>query len=51
MGDRSSILGVAAILGMGVIVIAGIVQLGKKGNPVVPSATNAYNNTLNNLFK
>lgn len=46
-----SIVGALVTLGIGVIVIAGIYQLGEKNNPIVPSATSAYNNTLTSLFK
>jgi hypothetical protein len=45
------IVGGIVTLGIGVIVIAGIYQLGKSANPIVPSATSAYNNTLTSLFK
>jgi len=36
---------------MGVIVIAGIYQLNKKGTPIIPDATSVANHTLTSLFK
>jgi hypothetical protein len=36
---------------MGVIVIAGIYQLGKKGNPIVPDTASVVNNGLTSIFK
>lgn len=46
-----SIVGAIVTLGIGVIVIAGIYQLGEKNNPIVPAASTAYSNTLTSLFK
>lgn len=46
-----TVFGSIVTLGIGVVVIAAIYQLGKSGNPIVPSATTAYNNTLSALFK
>lgn len=46
-----SIVGAVVTIGIGVIVIAGIYQLGKAQNPIVPAAAGAYNNTLTSLFK
>jgi hypothetical protein len=46
-----TIVGAIVTLGVGVVVIAAIYQLGQSGNPIVPSATTAYNNTLSALFK
>ena len=51
MGDRSTIIGVAGAFLMGVIIIAGIYQLGQKNNPIVPQASASYQATLTNLFK
>lgn len=45
------IVGGFVTLGLGVIVIAGIYQLGKKNNPIVPAATAGYSSTLTSLFK
>lgn len=42
-----SITGVA----MGVIVIAGIYQLNKKGSPIVPAVSNITTTTLTSIFK
>ncbi len=50
-GTGSQIVGGVVVIILGVIVIAGIYQLGQKGNPIVPSASTAYNNTLTSLFK
>ena len=36
---------------LGVIVIAAIYQLGKKGNPIVPSVTTVGQTALTNMFK
>lgn len=50
-----TIVGAFVTLGLGVIVIAGIYQLGKSGNPIVgdlvggPQA--AYQTTLSSLYK
>jgi len=44
-------VGAAVTLGIGVIVIAAIFQLGKKGNPIVPAASAGYSSTLSSLFK
>jgi hypothetical protein len=46
-----SIVGAAVTLGLGVITIAAIYQLGKSGNPIVPTAGAVTTNTLNSLFK
>lgn len=46
-----TVFGSIVTLGVGVIVIAAIYQLGKSGNPIVPTAGTAYNNTLGALFK
>ncbi len=46
-----TLVGAAVTLGLGVIVIAGIYQLGQKGNPIVPAASQQYGNTLTSLFK
>lgn len=50
-GTGSQIVGGAVVIMLGVIVIAGIYQLGKKGNPIVPAASSAYGSTLTSLFK
>ena len=36
---------------MGVIVIAGIYQLNKKGSPLVPAASGVATTTLTSIFK
>jgi hypothetical protein len=46
-----TVFGSIVTLGIGVIVIAAIYQLGKSSNPIVPTAGTAYNNTLSALFK
>jgi hypothetical protein len=45
------IIGGIVALGLGVITIAGIYQLGKKGNPIVPTVGTVTNTTLSSLFK
>lgn len=45
------VIGGAVTIGLGVIVIAGIYQLGKKGNPVAPGVVSITNTTLSSLFK
>lgn len=50
-----TIVGAGVTLGLGVIVIAAIYQLGKNNNPIVPALVggqnSAYNATLGALFK
>jgi hypothetical protein len=46
-----SIIGAMVTIGVGVIVIAGIYQLGQSGNPIVPAASAGYQATLSSLFK
>jgi hypothetical protein len=46
-----TIVGGVVTLGVGVIVIAAIYQLGKTSNPIVPTAGTAYAQTLSGLFK
>lgn len=46
-----SIVGLFALGAVGLFTIAAIYQLGKSGNPIVPSATTAYDNTLTSIFK
>lgn len=46
-----TIVGAFVTLGIGVITIAAIYQLGKSANPIVPDATSVTNTTLNSLFK
>lgn len=50
-GGLDTIVGAGLTIMIGVIVIAGIYQLGKQGNPIVPAASAGYTATLNNLFK
>ena len=38
-------------IAMGVIVIAGIYQLNKKGSPLVPAAQSVATTTLTSIFK
>lgn len=45
------IVGGIITLALGVIVIAGIYQLGQKGNPVAPDVTSITDTTLSSLFK
>lgn len=45
------IVGAISGIALGVIVIAAIYQLGKKGNPIVPGAVSVANNTLTSIFK
>jgi hypothetical protein len=45
------VIGGIVALGLGVITIAGIYQLGKKGNPLVPTVGGVTNQTLSSLFK
>lgn len=35
----------------GILVIAGIYQLNKKGSPIVPAVSNSYQSTLTSVFK
>lgn len=52
MGDNlDTIVGAGVTILVGVIVIAGIAQLGKSGNPIVPAVSTSYNATLGALFK
>ena len=44
-------LGAITGIAMGVIVIAGIYQLNKKGSPLVPAAQSVSTTTLTSLFK
>ena len=44
-------LGAITGIAMGVIVIAGIYQLNKKGSPLVPAAQSITTTTLTSLFK
>lgn len=46
-----TIVGAIVTLGLGVVVVGAIYQLGKSSNPIVPTAGTAYNNTLGALFK
>ena len=50
-----TIVGAVVTISLGVIVIAGIYQLGKAGNPIVGDAIGgpnaAYQTTLSSLFK
>lgn len=50
-----TIVGAVVTLGIGVIVIAAIYQLGQSGNPIVNDAIGgsnaAYQTTLSSLFK
>jgi len=50
-GTGSQIIGGAVTLGLGIVVIAAIFQLGKSSNPIVPAASTSYNVTLGQLFK
>jgi len=45
------VIGAFAAIDMGVIVIAGIYQLNKKGSPLVPAAQSITNTTLTSIFK
>lgn len=45
------IVGSFAAIAMGVIVIAGIYQLNKKGSPLVPAAQAITTTTLTSIFK
>lgn len=45
------VVGGVVTLGLGLFAIAAIYQLGKSTNPIVPDATQAYNNTLTGIFK
>jgi hypothetical protein len=47
----SNITGAISGIALGVIVIAGIYQLNKKGSPLVPAATGVANHTLTSIFK
>lgn len=49
MGEQ--LVGGIVTVALGVIVIAAIYQLGKKGNPIVPSATSVAQTSLTNIFK
>ena len=44
-------VGAFVAVGMGVIAIAAIYQLGKKGNPIVPGAVSLGTTTLTSIFK
>lgn len=46
-----SIVGAIVTLGMGVIVVGAIYQLGKSSNPIVPATESVATTTLNSLFK
>lgn len=46
-----SIVGALSGIAMGVIVIAAIFQLNKKGTAIVPTAGAVANNTLTSIFK
>ena len=50
-GVGSQIVGGLVVGVTGIIIIAAIFQLGKKGNPIVPTTGSAYNTTLSSLFK
>lgn len=50
-GTGSQIVGGVVVIGLGIIVIAAIFQLGQKGNPIVPAAESSYQSTLTSLFK
>ena len=49
MGDH--LIGVIGAIGMGVITVGAIYQLGKQSNPTVGDVTTLGTNTLNGLFK
>jgi len=51
MNTGSQIIGGAVTVLLGVLVIAGIYQLGKSSNPIVPSASSDYQATLTSIFK
>ena len=44
-------IGAVTSIALGVIVIAAIYQLNKKGTPLVPAASGVANNTLTSIFK
>ena len=46
-----NIVGAFVTVGMGVVAIAAIYQLNKKGSPLVPAASGVANNTLTSIFK
>jgi hypothetical protein len=46
-----ALIGGVISIGLGVVVIAAIYQLGQKGNPIVPDATSVATTTLNSIFK
>lgn len=46
-----TIVGAFVTVSLGVIVVGAIYQLGKAGNPIVPTAGNVATSTLNGLFK
>lgn len=50
-GTGSQIVGGVVAVALGVIVIAGIYQLGKRTNPIVPSTTAVAQTTLTHIFK
>lgn len=49
MGQQ--IVGAGLTIGVGILVIAGIYQLGKRTNQVTPTVGAAYNQTLSSIFK
>lgn len=46
-----NLIGAFTGIAMGVIVIAGIYQLNKKGTPIVPGAVSLGETTLTSIFK
>lgn len=44
-------IGAFSGIALGVIAIAAIYQLGKKGNPIVPTAGSVATTTLTSIFK
>lgn len=51
MNVGQQIVGGVVVVGVGILVIAGIYQLGKKTNQVTPTVGAAYNQTLSSIFK
>lgn len=46
-----TLVGGFVTVALGVIVVGGIYQLGKAGNPIVPDTTQVATTTLNSLYK
>lgn len=47
----ADVIGGVLAIGMGVIIIAGIYQLNKKGSPIVPAVQGITTSTLTSIFK